>query len=282
MADNTNEFRFKSSARNAMTAAVTSIVMGVVSFIERMVFNQCFISDYLGFYSLFGNIISIIAVAELGLSTAIAYSLYAPLAEDNFEEVNVIMHLFRKVYRIMGTIILAAGHITTEIVGHKLQFILQHQFQVCHRMHHIGRRIVDFQQLYMGTVAEPLPAILLLYEEILKTERMEETGSALNLIGWGLELIFIVILPHLIQGCLLACHLNDPSVRSDAHGLDAFAWTPEIMIKLMDLGSFAIEGIYSFLHIGISMCLYLNLSHTYFQGKIMLLNDLGPTFSLSS
>ena len=109
MADNTNEFRFKSSARNAMTAAVTSIVMGVVSFIERMVFNQCFISDYLGFYSLFGNIISIIAVAELGLSTAIAYSLYAPLAEDNFEEVNVIMHLFRKVYRIMGTIILAAG-----------------------------------------------------------------------------------------------------------------------------------------------------------------------------
>lgn len=109
MADNTNEFRFKSSARNATTAAVTSIVMGVVSFIERMVFNQCFISDYLGFYSLFKNIISIIAVAELGLSTAIAYSLYAPLAEDNFEEVNVIMHLFQKVYRIMGTIILAAG-----------------------------------------------------------------------------------------------------------------------------------------------------------------------------
>lgn len=109
MANNSNEFRFKSSTRNAMTAVVTQIMMGIVSFIERMVFNQCFISDYLGFYSLFKNIISVLSVAELGLSVAISYALYAPFAEDNYDEVNAILAFYRKIYRTVGTIILVAG-----------------------------------------------------------------------------------------------------------------------------------------------------------------------------
>ena len=109
MANNTNEYRFRSSTRNAMTAVITQIVMGVFSFVERMVFNQCFISDYLGFYSLFKNIISVLSVAELGLSIAIAYALYAPFAEDDFDEVNAILAFYRKIYRTVGTIILLGG-----------------------------------------------------------------------------------------------------------------------------------------------------------------------------
>lgn len=113
MANNTNEYRFKSSTRNATTAAITQIIMGVVSFVERMVFNQCFIPDYLGFYSLFQNVISVLSVAELGLSVAIAYSLYAPLAEDNFEEIRAIMYFLRKVYFVIGTTVLIGGLIFT-------------------------------------------------------------------------------------------------------------------------------------------------------------------------
>ena len=109
MADNSNEFRFRSSTRNALTAVITQIVMGVASFVERMVFNQCFISDYLGFYSLFKNIISVLSVAELGLSVAISFALYAPFAEDNFEEVNAILAFYRKVYRTVGSIIFVGG-----------------------------------------------------------------------------------------------------------------------------------------------------------------------------
>ena len=109
MANNTNEFRFKSSTRNAMTAVITQIVMGVVSFVERMAFNQCFISDYLGFYSLFLNIISILSVAELGISVAISFALYAPFAEDNFSEITAILAYYKKIYRTVGTIILVGG-----------------------------------------------------------------------------------------------------------------------------------------------------------------------------
>lgn len=111
MANNTNEYRFKSSTRNAATAVITQLIMGVASFIERMVFNQCFISDYLGFYSLFKNIISVLSVAELGLSVAISFALYAPFAVDDYDEVNAILAFYRKVYRTVGTIILVSGSV---------------------------------------------------------------------------------------------------------------------------------------------------------------------------
>lgn len=109
MADNSNEYRFRSSAKNAMTAVTTQIIMGVASFIERMVFNKCFITDYLGFYSLFRNVISVFAVAELGLSVAIAYALYSPFAEDDYNEIGAILSFFRKIYRTIGTVILVCG-----------------------------------------------------------------------------------------------------------------------------------------------------------------------------
>ena len=109
MDKNSNELRFKSSTTNAVTAIVTQIIMGVVSFAERMVFNQCFIADYLGFYSLFKNIISVLSVAELGLSVATAFALYAPFATDNFDEINAILGFYRRVYRTVGTIILITG-----------------------------------------------------------------------------------------------------------------------------------------------------------------------------
>ncbi len=113
MANNTNEYRFKSSTRNATVAIVTQIIMGVVSFVERIVFNQCFIADYLGFYSLFKNIISVLSVAELGLNVAIAYSLYEPLANDNFDEIKAIMDFLRKIYFAIGSFILVGGLIFT-------------------------------------------------------------------------------------------------------------------------------------------------------------------------
>lgn len=109
MANNTNEYRFKNSTRNATTAMITQIVMGIISFVERMVFNQCFIPDYLGLYSLFKNVISVLSVAELGLSVAIAYSLYQPLAEDNLDEIRAIMNFYRRLYKAIGTLILIGG-----------------------------------------------------------------------------------------------------------------------------------------------------------------------------
>ena len=101
--------RIEKSKLNTTIALATSIVMGVLSFAERAVFNRCFIPDYLGLYSFFNNLVGIINTAELGIGTSIAFALYAPLEYGQKDQIAAIMHFFRKAYAIVGTIVLVIG-----------------------------------------------------------------------------------------------------------------------------------------------------------------------------
>jgi len=66
-------------------------------------------STYLGLNGLFSNVLSFLSLAELGVGVAINYALYKPIAEGDTELVKSIMWLYRKLYRYIGCIVLAAG-----------------------------------------------------------------------------------------------------------------------------------------------------------------------------
>ena len=101
--------RIEKSKLNATVTLTTSIVMGVLSFAERTVFNHCFIADYLGLYSFFYNVLGVLGTLELGITTAIAFALYAPIEYNQYDQIAAIMKLFRRAYWVIGTLIFIAG-----------------------------------------------------------------------------------------------------------------------------------------------------------------------------
>ncbi len=101
--------RIEKSKINTAVALITNIAMGILSFAERTVFNQFFNEEYLGLYSFNNNIINILSFFELGLASAVAYALYAPLEYKDREQVIAIMRFFRKAYFIIGLLILGLG-----------------------------------------------------------------------------------------------------------------------------------------------------------------------------
>lgn len=101
--------RINKSKINTTVALFSNIVMGVLSFAERTVFNQFFSEDYLGLYSFNNSIIYLLSFFELGLASAVAYSLYAPLEYDDRPQIIAIMKFFRKAYFIIGSLILVSG-----------------------------------------------------------------------------------------------------------------------------------------------------------------------------
>lgn len=101
--------RIDSSKRNATVALATSVFMSVASFLERMVFNQVFIDEYLGLHSFFNSTLNVLSMLQVGLPASIAYALYAPLADGDSDQVWAIMRLFKKAYRIIGSAILLLG-----------------------------------------------------------------------------------------------------------------------------------------------------------------------------
>lgn len=118
---NKDFIRIKKTKINTTVALITSITMGVSSFLERIVFNQVFISDYLGLYSFFNSTINILSILQIGLPASIAYALYAPLEEGNEDQVWAIMHLFKKAYQIIGTLILTIGLGFLPFIDHFVQ-----------------------------------------------------------------------------------------------------------------------------------------------------------------
>lgn len=113
----TKTTRTKQSIKNASFSMVAQILQQVLRILVRIVFIRKIGQEYLGLNSVFTEILTALQLVELGVGPAMAYSLYKPLAEDNKEKVKSLMALFKKAYRIIGTIILLGGIAFTPFYG---------------------------------------------------------------------------------------------------------------------------------------------------------------------
>lgn len=101
--------RTEYSLINMTTGFLGYGVNTLTGFICRVVFVRTLSADYLGVGGLFTNILSMLSLAELGISSAIGYSLYKPIVEEDQDKITSLMHFYGKAYRIIGFVIAAAG-----------------------------------------------------------------------------------------------------------------------------------------------------------------------------
>jgi len=109
--------RTSSSIRNLKFALVGQITGIILNFFARQVFVVYLSTEYLGLSGLFSDILTVLSVAELGIGSAIVFSLYKPIAHNDIEEIKSLMRLFKVVYRIIGVVVLAAGCALTPFIG---------------------------------------------------------------------------------------------------------------------------------------------------------------------
>lgn len=101
--------RTKNSIYNLIGNFGVFIVKTIMTFIVRAILISEISQAYIGVNSLFTNILSILSLAELGISSAIGFSLYKPLSENNNKDVSTLMSFYRKAYFAIGSIIFVLG-----------------------------------------------------------------------------------------------------------------------------------------------------------------------------
>lgn len=101
--------RTKNSLKGTFWGVISKIVSLLIPFVERTVLIYTLGIQYLGLSSLFTSILQVLSLAELGFSSAIVFSLYKPIAENDTETICALMNFYRKVYRIIGGIIGVIG-----------------------------------------------------------------------------------------------------------------------------------------------------------------------------
>ena len=101
--------RTKNAARNILYDGFLRLYNMLVPFVMRSIILHYLGVEYLGLSGLFSSILSFLNLAELGVGTAMVFSMYKPIAEDDADTICALMGLYRKFYRIIGLFIAVAG-----------------------------------------------------------------------------------------------------------------------------------------------------------------------------
>lgn len=101
--------RVKSATRNITFGYVGQIATTLMSFILRTVFLMHLSKQLLGVNSLYSNILAVLNMAELGIGTALNFSLYGPVARGETEKIKSYMQLYRKAYHIIALVVAVIG-----------------------------------------------------------------------------------------------------------------------------------------------------------------------------
>lgn len=73
--------RSKKALLNSVVASLAQVITILFQFIARTFFIKILGEQYLGLNGLFTNVLGILNLAEMGIGSAITFSLYRPLAE---------------------------------------------------------------------------------------------------------------------------------------------------------------------------------------------------------
>ena len=110
--------RSKNALRNSAFGMASKIVAIVMPFICRTVFIKTLGAEYLGLSSMFRSILTMLSLTELGFGSAIVFSMYKPIANDDKETIDALLLFYRKAYRIIGVVILVIGLSLMPFIGH--------------------------------------------------------------------------------------------------------------------------------------------------------------------
>ena len=101
--------RVKRAARNIAVGYISNIATAILGFVLRTVFINRLGDTLLGVNSLYSDILTMLSLAELGIGTAVNYSLYSPMARGDIEKIKSYMQLYRKAYRAIAAVIAGIG-----------------------------------------------------------------------------------------------------------------------------------------------------------------------------
>lgn len=118
---NITNSRTKNSKRNVIVSVMFTGLTMLFQFISRYVINRYLGEQYLGISSLFASILQVLNMAELGFAGAIVYNMYKPLANNDTDTVCALLNYYKRIYRIVGTVVLSAGVILIPFVPHLIR-----------------------------------------------------------------------------------------------------------------------------------------------------------------
>ena len=108
--------RTKNAARNIIFDGTLEIVNMLFPFVIRSVMLHYLGNEYLGLNGLFKSLLTFLNLAELGVGSAMVFSMYKPIAEKDTPSICALLALYKTLYRIIGLAVAVMGLLAMPIL----------------------------------------------------------------------------------------------------------------------------------------------------------------------
>ena len=101
--------RTRNTIKNTIWGSINKIATMLGHFVVQTVIIRVLGMEYNGLTGLFSSILYVLNLAELGIGTAIVFSMYKAVATDDKEQICSLLNFYKKVYYAIGSIALGVG-----------------------------------------------------------------------------------------------------------------------------------------------------------------------------
>ncbi|MDL2225200.1 oligosaccharide flippase family protein [Eubacteriales bacterium OttesenSCG-928-M02] len=101
--------RSKNSIKNGIAGLMLQIVLTIMGFVIRKLIVEYLSMEMVGYSTLFGDILRWLNFAEMGVGVSVAFHLYKPVEEQDYEKINALMSIYRRIYHIIGYAVASLG-----------------------------------------------------------------------------------------------------------------------------------------------------------------------------
>lgn len=101
--------RIQQARKNIIFGFVSNFVIILMNFLQRDIFIRMLGRTLLGVNGIYTDVLSVLSLTEMGIGTALNYSLYKPVAQGDREKIKSYMRFYKRAYLAIAGVITVLG-----------------------------------------------------------------------------------------------------------------------------------------------------------------------------
>ena len=144
--------RSQKALKNVSTGLINKAAIMLLSFTTKTVFIRLLGAEYNGVSSLYTNILSVLALAELGLGNVLMFYLYSALEKGDTDKICVLTQEFKKIYNIIIVCVSLVGIAIVPFLGILVKSDLPHNELVIYYLLYLMNSVASYFVIYRTMV----------------------------------------------------------------------------------------------------------------------------------
>lgn len=146
------ESRRKKSVRNILSGVICKLLLMIMAFATKTIFIRLLGAEYNGINGLYSNILSILALSELGVGNVLTFSLYDALRKNDQLKVCSLVSYFKKIYGIIAGVILGIGITLIPVLNYIVNSNIAQNEAIIYYLLYLLNSSISYIAVYKSTV----------------------------------------------------------------------------------------------------------------------------------